>query len=156
MGWKKLFFCIVAKESEAISKVCPSFWYHKIEKKKLVCEPKIKRMKTRRTKTLNKFWISLLSSSNPCSHALLKYWIPSYYLLHVLMHGHFCKILIFSSLVYDPSFGKWFYFCLWVNNFSFWRISVKFGPGKCYFYLDKRVFIEKMAQICNFWKEKKW
>jgi len=38
--------------------------------------------------------------------------------------------------------------------FFHWRISVKFGLGKYYFYLDKGLFIEKMAQICNFSKEK--
>jgi hypothetical protein len=48
MGWKQLFFCIVAKESEAICKVCPSFWYDKIEKKRLVREPKIKRRKKKK------------------------------------------------------------------------------------------------------------
>jgi hypothetical protein len=68
-------------------------------------------------KTVHEFWMSLLSSSNPCSHALLKDWIPTCYLLHVLMHGHFCKILNFSSLVYDPSFGGWCYFCVWISNF---------------------------------------
>jgi hypothetical protein len=105
-------------------------------------------------KIFHQFWISLLSNSNPCSHALLKDSNSSCYLLHVLMHGHFCKILIFSSLVYDPSFGRWCYFCLWVIIILYWRISVKFGLGKYYFYLDKGLFIEKVAQICNFSKEK--
>jgi hypothetical protein len=42
-----------------------------------------------------------------------------------------------------------------VGHFIFnWRISVKFGLGKYYSYLDKGLFIEKMPQICNFSKEK--
>ncbi len=110
MGWQKIFFCIVAKESEAICKVVPSFWYHKIEKKKLVHEPKLERRKMKKNENPPRI-LSLLCSFNPCSHALLKDWIQTCY-LRVLMHGHLCKILIFSSLVYDPSFGGWCYFCV--------------------------------------------
>jgi hypothetical protein len=103
MAWNFNFFRIVVKWYF----VSPSFWSHKIETKKLVLEPKIKRRKEKKNANLHKFSISVLSHSDPCSHAFSKDWIPSCYLLHVLMHGHFCKILTLRSLVYDPRFCGW-------------------------------------------------
>ncbi len=163
MEWKTLLFCIVTKWFEAICKVSLSFWCHKIETKKLFLEPKIKtRRKNKKNANLHKFWISLLSNSDPCKHAFSKDWIPSCYLLHVLMHGHYCKILIFSSLVYDPSFGRWCYFCLWViiffigklvwnldleNTISTWTrdFSLKKWPK---FAIFQR---KKLGKHWNFW-----